>query len=80
MDFEYNELEEIEYKINKIEKEIKELWDNVMVPYLNNYNRQILINLTENDYIKFYEFIIKNNSDIKSLYNRYYDLINKGNN
>ena len=47
---------------NNIDKHIRILWDNVMVPYLENFNeRQILDQLTTNDYNKFYEFMIKNN-------------------
>jgi hypothetical protein len=54
-----DELMDIEDAKDKIEQHIRELWDNVIVPYLNNYrDRQILGNLTVNDYDKFYKWII----------------------
>jgi len=47
--------------IDKVNNYIRELWDNVVVPYLENYQeRQILSCLTINDYNKFYEFMITN--------------------
>ena len=69
-----SEIEEIENEINIIERRIKELWNNVMVPYLQTDNRQILTNLDENDYNKFYSYMIKKNMYINDLYERYYEL------
>lgn len=54
-----NELEEIR---DKMEKDIKYLWENVMVLYLQNLNkRQVLDLINETDYHKFYKFMINNN-------------------
>ena len=69
-----SEIEEIENEINIIERRIKELWNNVMIPYLQTDNRQILTNLDENDYNKFYSYMIKKNMYINDLYERYYEL------
>ena len=77
MDFEISELDELENEINMVEKKIKELWNNVMVPYLQSEQRQILVKLTEDDYIKFYNYIVKKNIHINKLYNRHYELQNK---
>lgn len=52
----------------KMEDYIRELWDIVMIPYLENYKeRQILSRLTVNDYNKFYEFMMKNNDVCKQI-------------
>lgn len=66
MNYTYYELLEeeiyiLEKKQYKMENDIRELWDNVMVPYMNNYNNNILSELTDRDYYKFYEFMIDNN-------------------
>lgn len=54
--------ESINSNYNNIDNHIRTLWETVMVPYLENFNeRQILDQLTTNDYNKFYEFMIKNN-------------------
>ena len=54
--------EAIHNNYNNIDKHIRILWYTVMVPYLENFNeRQILDQLTTNDYDKFYAFMIKNN-------------------
>ena len=50
---EYENLEKINEKMNK---DIRCLWENVIVPYLrNDTEKQILNKLDEHDYIKFYE-------------------------
>lgn len=54
-----NELEKIQ---NKIEKDIRSIWEDIINPYINNkYKQQVLDCLTENDYHKFYNFMIMNN-------------------
>ena len=47
--------------IDVISNQIRELWDNIMVPYLENYpERQILSRLTINDYDKFFNLMMNN--------------------
>lgn len=66
-----NEIENLYNMRAKIDKDIKSLWEIVIVPYLLNYNsRQILCNLTENDYSIFYNFMIKNNDIYQYISNR----------
>lgn len=44
-----------------IDNSILLLWDNVIVPYLENIKeRQILDKITINDYNSFYEYMINN--------------------
>ncbi len=55
-------IDDINDNYNNIDKHIRILWDTVIVPYLEDFNeRQILDQLTTNDYDKFYIFMIKNN-------------------
>lgn len=55
----FNYRESCNNDIEMIDKHIRELWDNIMVPYLENYSeRQILSRLTINDYDKFYDYMI----------------------
>lgn len=57
-----NELIELEENFILMEKHINELWQNVIIPYLHNYNeRQIINKIMENDYDKFYNFMINHN-------------------
>jgi len=72
-----DELAEL-YKIReKMEDHIKELWDNVIVSYLNDFRyNDILSNLTVNDYHKFYEYMINNNEFFSYVCGRIYDLEN----
>lgn len=57
------ELIELEKIREKMEENIRELWDNVIVCYLDNYrDRQILNRLTINDYDKFYKWMLYNNN------------------
>ena len=48
--------------LTRIEKDIRKLWKNVIIPYKQDICRsQILDKLNETDYIKFYEFMIQKN-------------------
>ncbi|QKF94027.1 hypothetical protein QKU48_gp0569 [Fadolivirus algeromassiliense] len=59
---EESELEHLYETLNKMDRDIRSLWDNVMIPYINNYTtKQILTKLNENDYYKFHEYMVKNN-------------------
>ena len=52
-----------------MENDIKKLWDNVILSYLENVNsKKILNKLTNLDYDKFYDFMINSNS-----YNMFYN-------
>jgi hypothetical protein len=47
----------------KMTDDLKKIWFNVIVPYINNGNQaQILNNLSENDFHKFYKFMIAKNN------------------
>ena len=63
------------YKMEKrqelIDSHIKELWDNIILPYLQDNNKkQILTKLTINDYDKFYKFMINENLSYKDMNNK----------
>ena len=64
-----DKLKELEHCIkvlDKMDEHIRNLWDEVIVPYLENYNeRQILDQLTVNDYDKFYGYMTSNNEVYK---------------
>jgi hypothetical protein len=51
---------DVENLILEIENDIRKLWDNVIIYYINNHKCQILDKLTEHDYTKFFDFMIKN--------------------
>jgi vacuolar-type H+-ATPase subunit D/Vma8 len=56
-----DEIFRVEKILEKIENHINDLWDDVLVPYMNNTSSQILTSLTEYDRNKFYKFMINNN-------------------
>lgn len=71
------EIVELEKMEMRLQQDIKSLWDNVIKPYLENYNeKQILIRLNgDADYYKFYSFMMNNSKlckyvrdKLKSLY------------
>jgi len=72
-----NDIRTLENEIKKVEGQIRELWNNIMVPYLENADKQILNNLTCYDYSKFFDFIITNNAHVRNLYNRYNKVLNR---
>lgn len=47
-------------QLDELEKYIDMLWVNVILPYIKDPNRKILLNLTENDKHKFYKFMLEN--------------------
>jgi len=58
----YDEIYETEMIIRKIEKGIRKLWYEVILPYKQDLCRaQILDKLDDSDYVKFYEFMITHN-------------------
>lgn len=60
------ELEKLEHIFEGMERDIKSLWNNVMLPYINNYNnKQILTKLSSDDYDKFYNYMVNNNEMIQ---------------
>ena len=62
----YDELADLEMKLEKIENNIDELWDNVILPYLDN-NNAILNKLSPIDSIYFTRYMYDNNPEIKLL-------------
>ncbi|ARF11332.1 hypothetical protein Klosneuvirus_1_189 [Klosneuvirus KNV1] len=72
-----DELAELYDIREKMENDIRGLWESVIVPYLNDYRyNDILNNLTVNDYHKFYEYMIDNNEMSSYIYERIYELEN----
>lgn len=64
-DIYYNEvlmenIEFLEKELDRFEKSVKNIWLIKVLPYINNPNRKILNNLTENDYNKFLLFMTQN--------------------
>ena len=61
----------------KMENDIRELWDNIILPYLNDYNSNYLLDkLTDKDFDKFYEFMLYNNSTCDMLFDNYNKCMN----
>ena len=57
-----SELGELLIIQEKMELDIQKLWENVIVPYLENYTeRQILFGLRTDDCEKFHKYMIQNN-------------------
>lgn len=72
-----DELAELYSIREKMENDIKGLWESVIVPYLNDFRYNDILNkLTENDYHKFYEYMINNNENISYVCGRINDLEN----
>jgi len=72
-----DELAELYNIREKMENDIRGLWESVIVPYLNDYRcNDILNNLTVNDYHKFYEYMINNNENFGFVCERIYELEN----
>ena len=66
-----SELEELQQLFDNMELHIRKLWDNVMVPYLeNDSERQILFGLKSSDYNKFYDYMLLNNKIFLDVANR----------
>lgn len=75
-----DELDELILIREKMENDIRRMWENVIVPQLNNVSgNYILGKLTVNDYHKFYEFMISNNDNFNYVCRRTYFLENKFN-
>ena len=71
------DIHETERLLKRIEKDIRKIWDNVIAPYKSDVCRsQILDRLTEDDYVKFYEFMISKNETYKKAM-RLLDYLNK---
>ena len=57
-----------------MDKDIKSIWYTTIVPYIENYNSNYVLNkLTKDDYPKFYKFMVENNPT----YNIINDNLNK---
>lgn len=78
-DYDYDNIELMElYDVQKqIENDIRLLWDNVLVRYIEYCNEsQILNELSSSDYTNFFEYMIKNNTKYKYVLNRINELEN----
>ncbi len=75
VDYDYDELIELYNVSQKIEEDIKELWKNILLKYLDHCEeRQILSqSLT---YSKFYDFMVKENKMYRYVLDRIYELEN----
>lgn len=63
MNDEIDWMENLQAQLNS---HIRELWDNVLVPYIKDYeNKEILNKISEDDYHIFYKFMIENNDICK---------------
>ena len=70
------DIQEAEEILQQIEKDIRKLWKEVIIPYKQDQCRaQILDNLTELDYDKFYQFMIQNNETYQKMI-KYLDYLN----
>lgn len=57
-----NEIYDLERAIEKMENDMRELWDNVMMQYINNVEqKQILAQIRDGDFEKFRDYMFKNN-------------------
>jgi hypothetical protein len=66
----YTNILNIEFE--KIDDYIHTIWDNVMLPYLENYDsNSILDNMNTCDYDKFYKYMLDNSPAIKHLLEKY---------
>lgn len=61
-----------ENNLEKIEKDIKKLWDEIIKVYLKDINnKQILNKLSKYDYNKFFDFIIKESTSYNNIINNF---------
>lgn len=72
---------DVELQIIKMEDDINKLWDNVIVPYIDDSNAKgILTKITKYDYHKFYKFMINSNKtciELNNAINNLYEMRNK---
>lgn len=62
----YDEILETEMILKKIEKDIRKIWYDVILPYKMDLCRaQILDKLNDDDYDKFYNFMLDHNDTYK---------------
>ena len=62
----YDEIQKTEMTIKKIEKGIRKLWYDIILPYKQDLCRaQILDKLDDSDYVKFREFMLEHNEAYK---------------
>jgi phenylacetate-coenzyme A ligase PaaK-like adenylate-forming protein len=61
----------IEDELDKFDKYVETLWNNVILKYIKNSEQEILGNLTEYDIRKFYKFMYENSVHYKKLLDTY---------
>lgn len=74
--YDYDELMELYEVKKKMEKDMKELWENVVCRYIEHCDeQQILMKLSPKyDYDKFYGFMVENNEMYKYVLGRIMEL------
>ena len=73
--FDYDELIELYNVSNKIEKDIKELWENTILQYLDFCEEREILSQSLT-YSKFYDFMVKENKMYRYVLERIYELEN----
>lgn len=64
--------------LDKMENDIKLLWIDVLLPEISaTGNKKILHNITENDYNKFYTYMINNSPAYNVAFRKLQSLLNK---
>lgn len=56
---EVNDLIKNEQIQEKIKNDLKNIWDDILVPHMNNCNSNVLSKLREDDFYKFYGYVNK---------------------
>lgn len=71
----YNELEILENILYQMDDQIRSLWDNILVPYINDYtHKEILTCLSDAQYYVFYDYMVKNNPSYQFVLDRIHEL------
>lgn len=73
--FDYDELIELYNVSKKIEKDIKELWENTILQYLDFCEEREILSQSLT-YSKFYDFMVKENKMYRYVLERIYELEN----
>ena len=73
--FDYDELIELYSVSTKIEKDIKELWENTILRYLDFCEEREILK-QDLTYSKFYDFMVKENKMYRYVLERIYELEN----
>jgi phenylacetate-coenzyme A ligase PaaK-like adenylate-forming protein len=61
------EIDFIKNELDKFDENIRILWEETLMPYINSHNKEILTNMSEFDNYKFYKFMYENSPVYKKL-------------